>query len=349
MVLGNPLVCFGLSFYGLRITLGRQSLARTSYTPDMHREPPVDILESAAAHVAAAGRRHRRSGGVTTMMDFSPSPEQQERIEKARAFTREWISPNAAKHDRSGEFPLDICREAFKQGLMNPHIPKEYGGLAEPVLDHCMVMEELCTGCSGIGTVIDANGLSQFPVILAGTDEQKRRFLAPMTEELMFSAYAVTEPEAGSDVSRVKTTAVKVGNDYVLNGVKWWITSGSVASWYFVLARVGEEPTGFVVPADSPGHRARPQGAQPRPARLEHGARHVRGRQGPRGVPARRRGRRLQHRHGDLQPHPPGGGRRRQRHHQGRAQHRACPTPSAAAPSTRSSSRTRASRSSWRR
>lgn len=187
------------------------------------------------------------------MMDFSPSPEQLSRVEKARTFTREWISPSAARYDRSGEFPIDICREAFKQGLMNPHIPREFGGLAEPVLDHCMVMEELCTGCSGIGTVIDANGLSQFPVILAGTEAQKRRFLAPMTEELMFSAYAVTEPEAGSDVSRVRTSAVKVGNDYVLNGVKWWITSGSVASWYFVLARVGEEPTGFIVPADSPG------------------------------------------------------------------------------------------------
>jgi acyl-CoA dehydrogenase len=74
-----------------------------------------------------------------------------------------------------------------------------------------------------------------------------------MTEEMMFSAYAVTEPEAGSDVSRVKTTAEKVGEDYVLNGVKWWITNGSVASWYFVLARVEDRPTAFIVPADSPG------------------------------------------------------------------------------------------------
>jgi acyl-CoA dehydrogenase len=121
------------------------------------------------------------------------------------------------------------------------------------VLDHCLVMEEFCTGCSGIATAIDANGLSQYPVILAGTDDQKRRFLAPMTEELMFSAYAVTEPEAGSDVARVRTIAEKVGDDYVLNGVKWWITNGSVASWYFVLARVDDAPTGFIVPADSPG------------------------------------------------------------------------------------------------
>lgn len=187
------------------------------------------------------------------MMDFSLSPEQQERVERAREFTREWISPNAAKYDRCDEFPRDICQEAFKQGLMNPHIPREYGGAAEPVLTHCLVMEEMCTGCSGIATAIDANGLSQYPVILAGSDAQKRRFLAPMTEELRFSAYAVTEPEAGSDVSRIRTAAVKVGSDYVLNGVKWWITNGSVASWYFLLARVGDGLTGFIVPADSPG------------------------------------------------------------------------------------------------
>ncbi|MGD1149159.1 MAG: acyl-CoA dehydrogenase family protein [Thermoanaerobaculaceae bacterium] len=186
-------------------------------------------------------------------MEFNLTPQQQERVEAAREFTREWISPNAAAHDRSGEFPLAICREAFKRGLMNSHIPKEYGGQHEAVLDHCMVMEELATGCSGIATAIDGNGLSQYPVILAGSDDQKRRFLAPMLKELMFSAYAVTEPEAGSDVARVKTTATKVGNDYVLNGVKWWITNGSVASWYFVLARTGDELTGFIVPADSPG------------------------------------------------------------------------------------------------
>ena len=144
------------------------------------------------------------------MMEFGLSPEQEELVEKARTFTKEWISPNAVEHDRSGEFPLEICREAFKRGFMNPHIPEEYGGTPHRVLDHCLVLEEMCTGCSGIATAIDANGLSQYPVIFAGNDDQKRRFLAPMTEELMFSAYAVTEPEAGSDVSRVKTTAEKV-------------------------------------------------------------------------------------------------------------------------------------------
>ena len=187
------------------------------------------------------------------MIAFQPTAEQQAMIEAAREFTREWIAPNAPTYDRSGEFPLEICREAFARGLMNSAVPKAYGGPEHTVLDHCLVLEEMATGCSGIATAIDANGLSQYPVILAGTDEQKRRFLGPMTEELMFSAYAVTEPEAGSDVSRIKTEASKVGSDYVLNGVKWWITNGSVASWYFVLARVEDRPTAFIVPADTPG------------------------------------------------------------------------------------------------
>jgi acyl-CoA dehydrogenase len=187
------------------------------------------------------------------VIDFAFSTEQLDLIERTRAFTKEWISPNAARYDRSGEFPLDICRQAFALGFMNAHIPKEYGGRAQSALDHCLMLEELATGCSGIATVIDANGLAQVPLILAGNDAQKKRFLAPMTEELMFSAYAVTEPEAGSDVSRVRTSAAKVGNDYVINGVKWWITNGSVANWYFVLTRVEDRPTGFVVPADTAG------------------------------------------------------------------------------------------------
>jgi acyl-CoA dehydrogenase len=186
-------------------------------------------------------------------MEFTLTKQQQEYIEKARAFTKEWVSPHAAEHDRTGEFPQAICQEAFNRGFMNPHVPVEYGGHNQQVLDHCLIMEEICTGCSGIGTALGSNGLSQYPVIYAGNDFQKKTFLEPMTQELMFSAYCVTEPEAGSDVSRIRTTAKKVGNDYVINGVKWWITNGGVASWYFVLARVEDRSTGFVVPADSSG------------------------------------------------------------------------------------------------
>lgn len=187
------------------------------------------------------------------MIDFNLTDEQKKLVEKARDFTKNFISPRAMEYDRTGEFPKDICEEAFKQGLMNLHVPKEYGGPGLSAVDCVLVEEEMATGCSGITTAINSNGLSQYPLILFGTEEQKRKFLAPMTRDLMFSAYAVTEPGAGSDVNRISTIAVRYGNEYVINGVKWWITNGSVASWYFVLAKVDGKPTGFVVPADLPG------------------------------------------------------------------------------------------------
>jgi acyl-CoA dehydrogenase len=107
-------------------------------------------------------------------------------------------------------------------------------------------------------TALEANGLAQAPLIVAGNDEQKKQFLAPMTQEPMMAAYGVTEPHAGSDVQGIKTTAKKVGDDYVINGSKMWITNASVASWYFVLAYTNKElgfkgMTGFIVPANTPG------------------------------------------------------------------------------------------------
>ncbi|MCB1307544.1 MAG: acyl-CoA dehydrogenase family protein [Leptospiraceae bacterium] len=187
-------------------------------------------------------------------MEFSLTEEDKSLIEHAREFTREFISPRAVEYDRSGEFPMDICKEAFRQGLMNFHVPEKYGGKGYGILKGVLSMEEIFAGCTGIGTALFANGLSQFPLILHGTEEQKKEFLEPMTRKMIFSAYAVTEPDAGSDVNRISTAAKRDGDDYVINGTKWWITGGSVASWYFVLARVAEKRhTGFIVPADSPG------------------------------------------------------------------------------------------------
>ena len=140
----------------------------------------------------------------------------------------------------------------------NTHIAPEYGGLGLSVLDGCLIAEELSSYCSGMYTALEANGLAQAPLIVAGNDEQKKQFLAPMTQEPMMAAYGVTEPHAGSDVQGIKTTAKKVGDDYVINGSKMWITNASVASWYFVLAYTNKElgfkgMTGFIVPANTPG------------------------------------------------------------------------------------------------
>ena len=116
-------------------------------------------------------------------------------------------------------------------------------------------------GCTGIMTAIEANGLGSMPIMIAGNHEQKKKYLTRLIEEPLMCAYGVTEPGAGSDVSGVKTKAVKKGDDWVINGQKMWITNGGVANFYFVLARTDPDPkvsagkafTGFIVDADTPG------------------------------------------------------------------------------------------------
>ncbi|KAI0231235.1 Medium-chain specific acyl-CoA dehydrogenase, mitochondrial [Lamellibrachia satsuma] len=192
---------------------------------------------------------------------FELSDEQKEMQLLARKFAREEIIPVAAHHDHTGEYPWDILKKAWGLGLMNTHISQEYGGLGLGIFDACMMTEELAYGCTGIQTAIEANSLGQMPVMLAGNDAQKKKYLGRMTEEPLMCAYCVTEPGAGSDVAGLKTKAVKKGDEYVLNGQKMWITNGGVANWYFVLARTDPDPktpaskafTGFIVDADSPG------------------------------------------------------------------------------------------------
>ncbi len=192
------------------------------------------------------------------MIDFHLTDEQRQIQQLARDFAKKEVAPKAAHHDESGEFPQDICKKAWELGLMNGHIPEQYGGMGLGVFDACLIAEEIAAGCTGIGTAMEANNLAQAPLIVAGSDSQKKQFLTPMTEELIFAAYAVTEPAAGSDVAGIKTVARRVGGDYVLNGQKMWITNAGVASWYYVLAYTDRSAghrgmSAFIVPKDSAG------------------------------------------------------------------------------------------------
>jgi hypothetical protein len=164
-------------------------------------------------------------------VSFQLSEEQLSLQELARDFAKNEIRPAAPHHDVTGEFPVEVLRKAHAQGLMNTHIPEAYGGLDLGALDGVVLAEELAWGCTGIGTAMEANGLAQQPVILGASDALKRKYLAPMTEELQMCAYCVTEPGAGSDVQGMRTTAVKKGDKYVINGQKMWITNGSKANW----------------------------------------------------------------------------------------------------------------------
>lgn len=192
------------------------------------------------------------------MINFSLSEEQQLFRALAHEFAQNEIVPVAAQLDVEEKFPEAVCRKGWELGLMNVHVPKEYGGLGLGVLEESLIAEETGWGCTGVGTTMTCNTLAIAPVLVAGNDDQKKRFLAPLIEQFMLCAYCVTEPGAGSDVQAIKTTAKKVGNDYVLNGQKMWITNAAQAEWYFVIAYTDPSKgykgiSGFLVPRNSPG------------------------------------------------------------------------------------------------
>lgn len=192
------------------------------------------------------------------MLNFQITDDQKQLQEMAKKFAKEEIIPKAHHHDKTGEFPRAIVNKAWEMGLMNTHVPTEYGGMGLGVLDGCIITEEMGYGCTGIATAMEANALASAPVIVAGNDEQKKEFLGRLISQPMFAAYCVTEPGAGSDVSGIRTTAKKSGSDYVINGAKMWITNASVANWYFVLAYTDPSAkhrgmSGFIVPADTKG------------------------------------------------------------------------------------------------
>jgi acyl-CoA dehydrogenase len=192
------------------------------------------------------------------MLGFDLTPEQEQLKETARRFAREEILPVAARYDEEQTFPADVARKAWELGLMNFEVPAAFGGPDLGVLDSCLVLEELNYACSGITNAIAANGLAATPLILAGTEEQKRRYLGQLTAELTFAAFCITEPGAGSDVAGMTTTYRAVGDEYVLNGTKHFISNGTVASWYVAFATRDRKErhagiTAFVFPADLPG------------------------------------------------------------------------------------------------
>jgi acyl-CoA dehydrogenase len=194
------------------------------------------------------------SGGVS----FALTEEQKALRQLAREFAEKEIRPKAAEYDENSTHPVDVIAKAHEVGLMNPHIPEEYGGLGLPGFDGMLVGEELSWGCSGIAVSIVVNTLGAGPVLLSGSDEQKRKWLPPLLEEPILCSFGLTEPDAGSDVARMKTTAERRGDEYVLNGSKTFITNAGQAAWTVVFAKTDASKghrglSAFIVPMDSPG------------------------------------------------------------------------------------------------
>lgn len=170
------------------------------------------------------------------MIGFQLTEEQLQLRELAHDFAENEMRPRADHHDRTGEYPWEVVRKAHEIGLLNTHIPERWGGLGLGCLDAAIISEELAWGCTGMGTAMEANGLALEPVIQGASDHLMEKYVAPMVEQPIMAAYAVTEPGAGSDVANLRSTAVKKGDRYILNGSKMWITNAGVADWYFVLA-----------------------------------------------------------------------------------------------------------------
>src|SRR5918999_4095926 len=199
----------------------------------------------------AAGRAAYKEPRV---VDFTLTDEQKDIRQLAHDFAEKEIRPVAWDYDRESTFPHEIIEKAWEVGLMNSHIPEEYGGPGLDYLTGCLIEEELGWGCSGIGTSLMCNGLASAPVGIGGSDEIKKEYFGMLTEEPKLASFCLTEPDAGSDVSGMRTTAVKKGDKYVINGTKCFITNGSHASWYTVYAKTDKEAghrgiSAFEVPA----------------------------------------------------------------------------------------------------
>ena len=197
------------------------------------------------------------------MIDFSLTDAQLELQRKAREFAQQYMLPYAHYYDETGDFPLPIIRKCWEAGLMNLAIPKEYGGPGLGVVEQCLVVEEMAAGCAGMTTSIYVNSLGVEPILVAGTDEQKEKYLRPLTNDLKFASFACSEPYMGSDVAGIRTRVNKEGDYYILNGSKFWITNAPYADYFTVFASLDPSMRhkalcAFIVDADTPGVKMGP-------------------------------------------------------------------------------------------
>ena len=200
----------------------------------------------------------QNSNGSEMGLHFNMNADQKMLQELTRDFTSKEIIPKAEHFDQNEAYPLDLFKQALEIGLVNLNIEEEFGGMGASVLEECIVAEEMAYGCSGIQTALMINQLGTLPIIIGGSTEQKERFLGGLMESAGICSYGLTEPDAGSDVAGIKTTAIKKGDKYVLNGSKTWITGGPVAELFTVFAKTDPEAgrggmSAFVVERDSPG------------------------------------------------------------------------------------------------
>jgi alkylation response protein AidB-like acyl-CoA dehydrogenase len=186
-----------------------------------------------------------------------------------RTLADERVAPRAAEIDRTGEFPQDLRQLLAAQDILALPFPEAYGGLGGELLSVCLAVEQLSRACATTGLILAVQELGSLPLLIAGTDEQKTRWVPRLASGEHLIAFALTEAEAGSDVAAIRTRAVRDGDDYVLTGAKRFISQGSVADLITVFALTDPDPATprhrrlscFIVEVPTPGFEV---------ARLEH-------------------------------------------------------------------------------
>ncbi len=170
------------------------------------------------------------------MINFRLSEEQELIKNTAKKFAQKEIIPYSQKWDEEEIFPIEVYEKAFEAGFITGSLPEKYGGGGFGLLETCIILEEIAYGCAGIATSIAVAPLGMYPLIIAGTEEQKEKFLTPFCEKLTFASLCITEPTAGSDVVSITTKAEKKGDFYIINGQKSFITNASYADFFTVIA-----------------------------------------------------------------------------------------------------------------
>jgi butyryl-CoA dehydrogenase len=169
-------------------------------------------------------------------MHYFLSEEQEMIKDLVRQIAQEKIAPVAIELDEKGEFPWELMKIFAQSDLFAIFVPEEYGGLGKGILDLCIIIEELSKACAGVAVSYAASALGAYPIILFGSEEQKKKYLPQIAKGEKLTAFALTESDAGSDAGSIRTTAVRDGDDYILNGNKQWITNGGEAEIYTVIA-----------------------------------------------------------------------------------------------------------------
>ena len=190
-------------------------------------------------------------------MDFNFTPDQLALKKMVQDVVAKEVTPYALEMDREGEIKPDLLKKLDDAGLLNLPVPEEYDGPGLDAISIALIYEELGKGCAGVATTVAANALASYPVIVAGTEEQKQQFFSVINNGKL-AAFAITEPGAGSDAGAVATSAVKDGEDYILNGTKCFITNAGIADIFVIFANARKSAgirglTAFIVEKGTPG------------------------------------------------------------------------------------------------